>query len=192
MARPRTNDEAVRGRLLAAATELLAERAAEAVTVRAVAEHAESSAAAIYTLFGGRAELLAEATRAAAEGLVAALGAVPPTDDAHADIRDLARVYRTWALGNRHLYQALFRGARRTNPQGDPQATDPAAPLVAAVRRAIAQGVVAGDPTEVALTCWSVVHGVVSLELDGALADSVSERVFDAAVAAIVRGWSPA
>ena len=54
MARPRVHDDALPPRLLEVASELVAERGEDALTVRAAATAAGTSTSAVYALFGSR------------------------------------------------------------------------------------------------------------------------------------------
>src|SRR5689334_460451 len=56
MGRPRLHDDAVRSRLLEAASTVLAQDGVAGLTVRDVAARAGTSTSAVYSLFGGRPE----------------------------------------------------------------------------------------------------------------------------------------
>jgi AcrR family transcriptional regulator len=81
--RPRTNDEAVKERLVVCATEMLATRPRESVTVRAVAAAAETSTTAVYSLFGGKDGLIGAVRDRAVAGLFQDVSAVPTSETIH-------------------------------------------------------------------------------------------------------------
>ncbi|MEU9399145.1 TetR/AcrR family transcriptional regulator [Streptomyces sp. NPDC048242] len=190
MGRPRTNDEGVAERLVACATEMLATRPRESVTVRVVAADAGTSTAAVYSLFGGKDGLIAAVRDRAVAGLFADLSAVPATDDPLTDLYALAVAYRRWGHGHRHLYTVLFGGVQPFEPSGEVGTADPVGPLVAAIERALARGVLDGDATAIALSLWVALHGLVTLELAGALDLLAADAAFGAAVGATLRGWA--
>ncbi len=190
MGRPRTNDEAVGERLVACATEMLAAGPRESVTVREVAAAAATSATAVYSLFGGKDGLIRAVRDRAVAGLFEDLSAVPASADPIADIYALGAAYRRWARGHRHLYTVLFSGAQTFDPSGAVGARDPIRPLLAAIDRGTAANVLAGDVTPIALSIWVALHGLVTLELAGALDTATAETAFEPTLRAVLRGWA--
>ncbi|MBB5803858.1 AcrR family transcriptional regulator [Saccharothrix ecbatanensis] len=190
MGRPKTNDDTVKERLVESATELLATRPLESITVRALATGAGAATAAVYTLFGSKDALIAEVRGRAAAGLFRELSAVPATDDPLADLYALASAYRRWGRVHAHLYAALFGGVQTFNPSGAVGTRDPVAPLLNAIDRALASAKLAGDATTIALSLWVTLHGIVTLELAGALNIGTAEKTFQSAIPAAIRGWT--
>ncbi|MER6392271.1 TetR/AcrR family transcriptional regulator [Streptomyces sp. NPDC059382] len=190
MGRPRTNDAAVRERLVACATEMFATRPRESVTVRALAAAAGTSTAAVYTLFDGKDALVGEVRDRAVEGLFRDLSAVPTSDDVLADLCALAAAYRRWGAEHRHLYTVLFGGAQSFDPSGAIGTRDPVRPLVAAIDRAVADSVLDGEAPLIAVSLWVTLHGLVMLELAGALDAATAESAFASTVRAALRGWA--
>ncbi|MEV5439527.1 TetR-like C-terminal domain-containing protein [Streptomyces sp. NPDC052682] len=192
MGRPRTNDEAVRERLVECATEMLATRPHQSVTVRAVAAAAEASATAVYSLFGGKDGLIGAVRDRAVAGLFQELSAVRTSEDPLADLYALAVAYRRWGRGHSHLYTVLFGGVQSFDPSGEVGASDPVRPLLAAIDRALTASVLAGDATSIALSIWATLHGLVTLELAGALDATTAEAAFRSSIHATLRGWATA
>ncbi|MBA0050195.1 WHG domain-containing protein [Streptomyces sp. AJS327] len=190
MVRPRTNDEAVRERLVECATELLATRPRESVTVRAVAAAAETSTTAVYSLFGGKGGLISAVRDRAVASLYQDLSAVPPSADPLADLYALAVAYRCWGREHSHLYTVLFGGVRSFDPSGEVGTSDPVRPLLTTIDRALTASVLAGDATSIALAIWGTLHGLVTLELAGALDPATAEAAFDSTIRAALRGWT--
>ncbi|MFJ7593164.1 TetR/AcrR family transcriptional regulator [Streptomyces sp. NPDC097617] len=190
MGRPRTNDEAVKELLVVCATELLATRPRESVTVRAVAAAAGTSTTAVYSLFGGKEGLIGAVRDRAVAGLFQDLSAVATSADPLADLYALAVAYRGWGRGHRHLYTVLFGGVQSFDPSGEAGAGDPVRPLLAAIDRASAACVLTGETTSIALSIWAALHGLVTLELAGALDAATAGAAFRSTIHAVLRGWT--
>ncbi|MEU1372192.1 TetR/AcrR family transcriptional regulator [Streptomyces triculaminicus] len=190
MGRPRTNDETVKERLVACATEMLATRPRESLTVRALATAAGTSTTAVYSLFGGKDGLIGEVRNRAVAGLFHDVSAVPTSEDPLADLYALAAAYRRWGRDHSHLYTVLFGGVQAFDPSGAVGTSDPIQPLLAAIDRALAEPVLAGEATLIALSLWVTLHGLVTLELAGALDADTAEATFDPTIHATLRGWT--
>ncbi|WP_345016624.1 TetR-like C-terminal domain-containing protein [Streptomyces shaanxiensis] len=191
MGRPRTNDATVKERLVDCATELLATRPQESVTVRAVATAAETSTAAVYSLFGDKEGLIAAVRDRAVASLFQAVTAVPTSEDPLADLYALAVAYRRWGREHSHLYSVLFGGVQSFKPSGATVGTsDPVRPLVMAIDRAVTESVLDGEETAIAVSLWVTLHGLVTLELAGAFDTSTAEAAFRSTIHATLRGWT--
>ena len=90
---------------------MVTRRGVSALSMRTLAAQAETSTTAVYSLFGGRSELLQALYVQAFSGFGAAQEAVPVTDDPSADLIGLGRAYRCWALDHPHFYAIMFGGA---------------------------------------------------------------------------------
>jgi AcrR family transcriptional regulator len=191
MGRPRTNDDRVRERLVESATELFATRPLESITIRALAAAAGTATAAVYTLFGSKDALIAEVRNRAVAGLFHDLAAVRTSDDPLADLYALAVAYRRWGREHANLYMALFGGVQTFDPSGAVGTDDPVRPLLQAIDRALKASMLTGDATCIALSLWVTLHGLVTLELAGALATATAETTFRSAIPATLRGWTP-
>lgn len=175
---------------MACATEMFAEHPRGVITVRALAAAAGTSTGAVYTLFGGKDGLVAEVRGRAVAGLFQHLSAAPVSDDPLRDLHALAAAYRGWGIGHRHLYAVLFGGSQRFDPSGEVGDRDPVRPLLAAIDRAVEQSRLTGEPTLIALSLWVTLHGLVSIELAGALDSATADRAFEATIDATLRGWT--
>jgi AcrR family transcriptional regulator len=189
MGRPRTNDATVRERLVESATEMFATRSPESITVRALAAAAGTTTGAVYSLFAGKDAVIGEVRNRAVAGLSQYLSAVPTTRDPLADIYALAVAYRQWGRDHAHLYAALFGGVQAFDPSGDVSASDPVRPLIEAIDRARSEFVLNGDATSIALSIWVTLHGLVALELAGALDGATADATFAPTIHATLRGW---
>ncbi len=182
---PRPVDPAQRLVLIEVAAARL--RAAEPVTLRAVAEAAGTSTMAIYTHFGGMPGLWSAVREEGFRRLSARLARLRPTDDSVRDVTATGAAYIGHAMREPDLYRMMFD---QRHALTDPQVADaPFGVLVSAVERAGAAGRFArGVPADRAATqLWALTHGVVSLVLSEALTvEAMVALVPDMVVAACV------
>lgn len=194
MARPKTHDEGLRRTLLDRAAGLVFDAGVAALSLRRLAAAADTSTTAVYSLFGNKAGLLDSLYQEAARRFAARLATVAMSDDPVEDIVALGIAYRDYALGEPHLYTIMF--AHRTGEEDAEDAADNEAaktiePLVAAVVRGQAAGRLADVPAElIALSCWGVAHGLVSIELTGRVPSGLDVAAgYEQALRAMVIGW---
>ena len=148
--------------------------------IGSIAATAGTSTTAVYSLFGGKAELL---TAVLDDGF--ASFAASQQEAAAAGLEALGRAYRTWALKHPVLYGLMFGGslASQVPCRPTPGAAEPSiAPLFAAALPGAADDEIASMVGVV----WGQVHGLVSLELAGAPAAGWSwDAAYDAAIGQI-------
>lgn len=188
MPRPKVYDAELRDALIATTAEAIAAGGAQAVSVRRVAEEAGTTTNAVYTLFGGRSELLEAVAARAAQSFTQAQQGVGETTDAAEDLTRLGDAYRRWASAHPQLYTVMFGTGLVGPPQGEPD--ESVRPLVRAVERLVAAGVFRPEPVDVIVhSIWAAVHGAVSLELTQGDGNSSAEHRYRAHCDAIARGW---
>ncbi|WP_405161621.1 TetR/AcrR family transcriptional regulator [Nocardia sp. NBC_01499] len=171
-----------RAQLIEASIQLLEEVGPEALRARTVATKIGASTMAVYSHFGGMNELL-EAVAAEAFTRFGAVLAVPDTDDPVADFFVAGDAYCTYALDNPQRYRLMFGlvSPQTTRPAAR-SLSAPRAPVETAadttafnqmmhvVERMVAAGRIRADPiADIAGRLWSLVHGVVLLEMTGYL-----------------------
>lgn len=190
----RTREPTKRELLIEAAARVLAEEGPGAVTARRMAAEVGASTMAVYTHVGSMDDLLAAVHT---EGFVRfhrRLAAVRRAGDPLACLRALGLAYRRFARAEPHLYQAMFgrtlADAALTPAQAE-QALSTFTILRDAVARAVEDGLLAGDPQDVAAQIWATVHGFVSLELAGLLIDARPAQAYDRLLDTLVRGLAP-
>lgn len=171
MARPRLHDDSLRTRLLETASAILSSGGVAGLTVRDVAARAGTSASAVYSLFGGRDELVHAVGDEAFRRFGARLAAVPRTDDAGADLLALGLAYRRYAHDEPQFYRVMF-GTAGAGAQDGGRGEAARTPTFTVLRDAVAAVLVQrGAPTDgaerAARGLWGLVHGLVELELDG-------------------------
>jgi AcrR family transcriptional regulator len=178
MARPSVYDDALRDSLLAATADAVAADGPDRVSLREVARAAGTSTSAVYTLFGGKDELLAAVIADAFASFAASQRDAEPDG-----LRALGGAYRAWAHEHPSLYRLMFGGALASyEGEGTEDALDP---LIRSLAR---RG--AADPLAAALTVWAHVHGAVSLEFAGVCPPAVDpDGVYAGVLDAIERLW---
>ena len=182
----------VRLALLDAAGAVLLAEGADGITTRRLAAMAGTTTQAIYTEFGGKEGIARAIYREGFARLEARMRAVPETDDPLYDLFLQGRVYRAAALDSPHFYDVMFGSPI---PQFEPDADDLAVSriandlLAAAVERVIVTGALKPDARadDVAQWLWAVAHGVVSLELHGAI--ELDDPIYDDYLALSLAGY---
>ncbi|HVV10690.1 TetR/AcrR family transcriptional regulator [Amycolatopsis sp.] len=194
MARPRTHDENLRLRLLDRAGELLSTDGPKALSLRKLASDAGTSTTAVYSLFGGKPDLVNALYVEGFRRFGQRLASVVPSGDPAEDFVRLGLAYRESALADPNLYSIMFTKAV-PGFEPAPESTDLArrtlSPLIEAVREAIAAKVFADvAPETIAVSAWGLVHGLVSLELNGNLPTGFDVAAsYETALRAHADGW---
>lgn len=195
MARPRAHDEALRIRLLERAGELLSTHGPEGLSLRRLANDVGTSTTAVYSLFGGKPGLIRELYVEGFQRLADRMEQVQLTSDAAADMTALGHAYRESALANHNFYSIMFGSAVPDFTPDEEARTQSRRSLRAlehAVRRAVDEGVFVDDvdPTEIVFAAWSLVHGLVSLELNGSIPSDVDRKAkYERALHRGLAGW---
>lgn len=184
MARPITHDEGVRERLLEAAAELVDREGPERVALREIAAAADTSTSAVYTLFGGKAGLLAAVVEDAFRSFGRAQAEAEPRG-----LRALGLAYREWALRHPARYRLMFGGSLAGVEDGIDEECTIGALLPLARTLTGKTDVRSAEDFRDAMAVWAHVHGAVSLEFaavapPAASPDEVYETVLDAVLRA--------
>lgn len=185
--------EAFRARLCQAAERLFAERGIEAVTMRELAQAMGVSPMTPYRYFKDKDAILA-AVRAAAFARFAGRleTAMAAPGDPLGRSRSAGQAYIDFALAEPHAYRLMFDLSQPT--EGDyPE-------LQAAIARArrtmtihveamIEAGLMEGDAELIGHLFWSILHGMLMLQLAGKLAPSIDPVALQSlAQTTLVRG----
>jgi AcrR family transcriptional regulator len=165
----------LRGALVRASLELLAEDGLEGLTLRSVARRVGVSHAAPKNHFGELSGLLeavaAEGFRRLTEAMEAAVMAAP---DPLSKLLEAGVAYVAFARRAPGHFRAMFHprlGPRAPGSELEQASTQALGVLVGAMSVAQAAGVVrAGDVLELSLAAWSLVHGLGALVVDDHLA----------------------
>jgi AcrR family transcriptional regulator len=192
MGRPKVHDDALRARLLDAAAALVFDGGVDALNLRRLAAGAGTSTTAVYSLFGNKAGLLESLYREAARRFGDRLAQVENSDDPVRDIVRLGLAYQDYARNEPHLYEVLFGRIAQPDTAASAEAARTLEPLVDAVRRGQAARRLLDVPAErIALSCWGIAHGLVSLELTGSVPAGLDvDDGYEDSLWAVVNGWS--
>lgn len=181
----------LRRTLLDAAIALLESEGLAALSLREVARRAGVTHGAPYHHFQDRAALLSaiasegfELLRGSMEGAQAAVG--PRADER---LGASGRGYVGFALRHPAHFRVMFRPELAGLPGGGPEGGGAYQLLVDTVLACQREGLAPqGDPAPLVLLCWSAVHGLASLWLDGSLAGAGREPGEGEALAAQLAG----
>lgn len=197
MPRPKQRTPELRDRLLAVAIELLSTDGAGALTARAVARGAATSTPAVYELFGDKGGLVRAVFFEGFKRLYKQLAALPPSDDARADLLALAAAYRAFVVENPVLAEVMLSrpftdfspGPKEAGASGSVRSV-----IVERVQRAIDAGALGGDPVDVAHAMVALVQGLAAAENArrlGTTPESVDRR-WSVALNALFDGFAAA
>lgn len=175
-ARLRYHHGGLRQALIAAALGILETEGVEALTLRAAARRAGVSQAAPYRHFADKETLLAAVAAECFRGLTAAMnGATAPFGgDLNARFRTIGPTYIRYAVAHPARFRLMFGrdvGRLATHPDLKQAADETFALLLTGIERGQQAGLLrAGEPRELAMAAWAMVHGLSALLVDGQLA----------------------
>ncbi len=170
--RPKQYEPDLRDRLIDAAGRLLAEEGPTALTTRRVVAAAGTTTNALYTLIGGKAELVGAMYLAGFRRLADRMDAVPEDIAPLERLSLLGGAYLDNAFANPHLYTVMFERPIPDFTPSDADLTEALSTLqrlIDQVDRCIAAGVMAPSPTahDQAMALWAMSHGICSLTIAG-------------------------
>ncbi|MDQ3428924.1 MAG: TetR/AcrR family transcriptional regulator [Actinomycetota bacterium] len=184
--------EALRRGLLDAAGRLLVEEGPGALSMRRISRQVNCSTKVLYTMFGGKRELVEELWLEGFDRLRRSVEAVEHPGNPWAYVVAMGWAYRENALANPNHYAVMFgRAVPGFEPteEGLRRSESAFGVLVEAVEGCVEAGVVApSDPRAVASVLWSMVHGLVSLELAGHMGGE-GPGVFGEAMRVLTAGY---
>jgi AcrR family transcriptional regulator len=165
--------EEIRTRILDAARELFANEGVESVTMRRIADRIEYSPTAIYFHFRDKESLLAELCDCDFRSFAHGFTVIAQIPDPVERLRAAGRSYVEFGLLNPSHYRLMFMTPKPANSkvdmsgQGNPE-EDAYAFLKGIIGDLQASGRMRDELTDVDLvsqTIWSMIHGVISLEI---------------------------
>jgi AcrR family transcriptional regulator len=164
---------AFRGKAVAAATRLFAERGYRGVTLRSLAKELGVSPMTPYRYFENKEELFAmvrtEAFRRFADAQRDAVAGIEDPEDA---LRVLGRAYVSFALDEPDAYHIMFellQAPAGTYPELEAEQARAFSYLHEAVQASVDAGILEGESLRRAHYLWAQLHGLVSLHLAGKL-----------------------
>jgi AcrR family transcriptional regulator len=164
--------------LLSAAAALIAERGPQGFSLREVARRARVSEAAPYWHFSSKEALLAAVAEQGFVGLAEAMAGVHVrVKDPRRQLQELGVAYVRFALAHPSHLRIMFGPEIRdkaAHPSLQAASERAFGLLVAAIVEAQRAGRVrAGDPKDLAVAAWALVHGLSALIIDGQLKERV-------------------
>lgn len=188
--------EALRGQILAAATELFLSEGVQNVSIRKIADKIEYAPSTIYLYFKDKESILQSICTGVFQDLTARLQAVnwenrPPIDA----LREGCRIYIEMGMEHPNQYQLVF--GQPWGPPPEPSAEIPEADLAgleayeelhkAIVRCQEARAIRAEDPHVLSQAIWLTIHGVTHMlnqkshspDFPWANSDAVIDRALD-------------
>jgi AcrR family transcriptional regulator len=175
MPRVKQRTPQLKDRVLAVAVALLAEEGPAGFTARSLAARADTSAPAVYELFGDKSGVVRELYFEGFRMLSTSLSTVRETADPVADLRALAAAYRAFVLDHREIAEVMFsRPFTDFSPGPEELAATSSVRLlvVRRVRRCVEAGVFEGDETDLAHVFVALVQGMAFAEAAGRLGTS--------------------
>jgi AcrR family transcriptional regulator len=164
----------LRQALVRSALEILSEAGVGGLSLRAAARRARVSAMAPYRHFADKEALLAAVAEYGFRELAARLTAATVTaGDPRAGLAALGVAYVLFACHQPNLFKLMF-GPTIENKSAHPALDDAGCACFNALRQAVAAAKYFesdSDGGDVSLACWSLVHGLSALIVDGRLAE---------------------
>ena len=164
----------LRQALIRSALEILSEAGVAALSLRAAARRARVSAMAPYRHFADKEALLAAVAEYGFRELAARLtAATAAAADPRAGLGALGVAYVLFAREQPSLFKLMF-GPMIEQKSGHPGLDEAGGACFNALRQAVAAAKFFdgdSDAGDVALACWSLVHGLSALIVDGRLAE---------------------
>lgn len=185
--------EAFRTRLCEAAEKLFAEHGIEAVTMRELAQALGVSPMTPYRYFKDKDAILASVRAAAFARFAARLetAMAKPADPLHRS-RNAGQAYVDFALAEPQAYRLMFDLNQPTEgdyPELQSAIVRARRTMTVHVEAMIAAGQLEGDAELIGHLFWSVLHGMLMLQLTGKLAPSIDPaKLRQLAQTTLVRG----
>jgi AcrR family transcriptional regulator len=187
----------LRDQLVQVAVGLLEDEGVAGFTTRRVASRADTSAPAVYELFGDKAGLVREVFFEGFRLLYRRLEQGELSDDPRADLVELTRLFRRFATDNPVLTDVMFS---RPFADFDPAPSEAEAGravrelIVGDVQRAITAGALAGDANDNAHLVLAMTLGLAAAENASRLGRSKAsvDRRWALGIESLLRGLAPA
>jgi AcrR family transcriptional regulator len=160
--------------ILDAALEIIREAGPTALSMRALGERSDYSAAGLYEYFGGKDEIIAAVCDQGYDRLTAHMRRADPGLPAAEHLVEIGLAYIRFALENPDHFLLMFTVAPPSpsggvSPQEMLAGESSFAILLRAIRRGIDEGVFRARPgfglMEMAYAAWGIVHGLAMLRI---------------------------
>jgi AcrR family transcriptional regulator len=193
MGRPREHDDTTAAALLAAAERILDEEGLQALSLRRLAEAADTTTRAVYSLYGNKDGLVVALSQRAFELLGAAIAELPHSADPSADLVEAGvAVFRRFALEHASLFRLALQqtiAPPELTGQARPAAATAMAGLKARIERLGEAGLLGGRTIEAAACEFhAICEGLAAIELRGLIHDGDEAPIWRDALGAFVAG----
>ena len=165
--------EELRGKILEAAKALFIERGFEDTSIRNIAEKIEYSPTTIYLYFKDKDDIFYSLHQEGFVLLNQYLRALQNVPDPFERLKAICKAYITFGLENREFYDLMFisrspMNALTKDDEKWEEGNRAFGALIGTITECIQRGYFTGmDPEILSFTCWSMVHGICSLEIRG-------------------------
>lgn len=162
--------EALRRKIIEAAIQLFREQGYANVSMRKIAKRIEYSVGTLYLYYRDKDELFLAVQSHAFEQAFAYMQVALEADRPIDQVYTLGKRYIRFGLAHPDLYQLMFMMENPMDALDEDASWKPGVKLhgllMTIVERSIAVGHFAnGDPATISFTLWSIVHGMVSLQI---------------------------
>ena len=162
--------EALREKIIAAATELFREESYAAVSMRKIAKRIEYSVGTLYLHYRDKDQLFLAVQEQAFERAFAYIRASAEQPTPLEQLYDLGHRYIDFGIRNPDLYRLMFMMEHPMEALDDSEGWRSGIKLhqllMDIVRRCMEEGAFPGtDPNNMSFLLWSIVHGMVSLRV---------------------------
>lgn len=165
--------ERLRQRVCEIAIRQCAERGIDRLSMRSIAEELGCSATALYSYFANKEEILSAARLVTLNRLSELLEAAEASsDDLWAQSRAIGDAYVRFAFDEPHAYRLVFaleQPGLDSYPGLAAADARSRANMTRYIERMVEQGLLAGDPLQLAHVYWAAMHGLVVLQMSGRL-----------------------
>lgn len=186
-----TNDEheKLREQILEASINIIREDGTDGLSLRKVADASGTSTQMIYTLFGGKQNLIASIYEEGSERLLQRFESVPEDQPPLIRLYKMGLVYRDFALEYQSLYEEIFSSG--IPDQTIVKKTHVHDKLNEAVEACFDEGLLTNqDPQVITEAFWAAAHGAISLELSGYYeSEEAAKNAYDHVLGAIYDGF---
>ncbi len=194
MGRRKVHDEQTAEALLDAAERMIEADGPDGLSLRRIAEQAQTTTRAVYSLFGSKDGLIAALAHRAFVMLGARIRALPASEDPAADLVEAGvTVFRRFAVDHPSLFNLAFQRRDAIPSQAWPDLRPAQQAALAGLHQRIARLGEAGGLTDRAMSeattgFHALCEGLAALELRRVLPAGEEERIWRHALTALVSG----
>lgn len=165
----------LRRRIIESCFELVRSEGMKNLSLRAIADAADTTTQMIYTLYGNKDNLMGVLYDAGSRRLLERCHAIDDESSPEQRLYQIGKRYRDFALDNRELYQAMYGPSLAE--EDVVKKTEVFDLTVEILEECFEAGLLHhGDPETVTESFWAGVHGAIGLEIAGYYDDETSAK----------------